>query len=220
MTGDLFSPNSFTAVILFMVWSLAAFWMGRPAAAKQLGRFRLHCRILLGLAGAGLALTAARIAIAWSLWPSGWWPLRNGLILHVPLLVLPAVSVAVFTVPRLWKMARAGLGEPDQKMGKAFRRRVSDPRFVVPVQAAMWGAGTMVYFIYFTAVPLDTMDALIPLLVTACVVAALALRQRFRWMEARLPDEKQPGRIKRFARASFTLVLVAAGCITLMVMGA
>ena len=218
MTGDLFGENAFAAVFTFLAWSLAALWLGRLAAAKRRGRLRFHSRILLALTVAGLLLGTAKIVIAWSLWPSGWWPLRNGLILHIPLMVLPAAAVLVFTLPRLWNLARAGQGDPDGTVGKALRRRVSDPRFVVPVQAAMWGSGTLVYFIYFTAVPLDTMDALIPVAVAACIVAALALRQRFRWIEARLPDDRQPGRIKRFLRASFTLVLFAAGCTTLIVM--
>lgn len=84
MTGGLFGPNGFAAVILFIVWSLSAFWPGRIASARRMSRLRRHARTLLAIVGIGLLLAAAKIAIATSLWPSGWWPPRNGLEKNIP----------------------------------------------------------------------------------------------------------------------------------------
>jgi FtsP/CotA-like multicopper oxidase with cupredoxin domain len=194
--------------------------MGRLAAATQKSRLGRHAFMLLALAMAGTLLAAAKIAAASVLWPDGWWPPRNGLILQVPLLAVPAVLALTFTVPRLWKIVRETLGDPDGPVDAAVRSRVSEPRFVVPVQAAMWGAGTMVYFVFFTAVPLRTAEMVIPLALAAAAVGILALRQRWRWREAGREDGMQPGRMRRFLRASFTLLVVAAGIAALMVMAA
>lgn len=218
MTGDLFGPNGFAAVFAFIAWSLAALGMGRLTAARRMGKLRRHAVALLVLIGAATLLSAAKIAIGWALWPSGWWPPRNGMVLQIPLLVVPAALVLAFTVPGLWRLARGRQGNPDERVDAAARSRAAEPRFVVPVQAAMWGAGTLVYFIGFTAVPLGTPDMAVPVLLAAAVVAVLAIRQHGRWKEAGRGDEVQPGRLKRFVRASLTLVAVAVGCASLMAM--
>gem|GEM_PF-5773547 len=62
MTGDLFGPNGFAVVFLFIVWSVSAFWLGRIASARRLTRLRRHARVSLALLGVGLLLAAAQIA--------------------------------------------------------------------------------------------------------------------------------------------------------------
>ncbi|MEV0381370.1 multicopper oxidase domain-containing protein [Nonomuraea sp. NPDC050643] len=106
---------------------------GKPAggrAGRDPGRrVRIRARILLGVLAAGTLLLVARTVIGALLAGFGWEFGADRVVVAAPLVLLPAVAVACWTVPRLWRLSsrRSPSPPPEAPLPEASHPEASRP---------------------------------------------------------------------------------------------
>jgi FtsP/CotA-like multicopper oxidase with cupredoxin domain len=168
------------ALLLPVAWGIAGYLAGRLAFLRTQGRLQVGAWITLAVLGLTGLLVAAKLATSEQFWSYGWLFARDRVIVSLPLVILPAAATLLWSVPRLWRIAREAVIERRAKVGAAMREAASAPGLVVPIQATALGATLGAYGTLFPPGP----ELLRPSLVLAAIftvgTAALWVRQRRR----------------------------------------
>ncbi len=212
MFETILSTEVAVALLLLVTWWIAGYLVGRLAFRRTGGRLRFTAwsgLVVLGLAG---SLVVARVATTQQLWSFGWLFAQDRVTLALPLLLLPAGAVVLFSVPRLWRLARSPVEDRRAKVDAAGRSAASDPLLVVPVQATAIGATLGAYLAFFPPGPPSTGMGLAlwtPLIVAT---AALWVRQRRRCRELSRPEARMgPGLGVRLLWAIAGVLVLSVG---------
>ena len=150
---------------------------------------------------------AAVVYMVFALEPVFW---LDRLLLHVPLLLIPAASIWLLSVPRLRRLLLAaddGMGDPQD-----WSRRASDPGIAGPFRWMLLGALGAFYFSLRPPVPFEWTEAAVPLVAILGAAALLWFPQAARHRAANRPGggvSLQPGWVHALRRLS--MLLACAG---------
>ncbi|CAH1228325.1 Cell division protein FtsP [Paenibacillus allorhizoplanae] len=213
MTEDLFGAAGFSSFGLLFLWSIAAYWSSRLAYSsgkKQLRRRSLGLLTLV-LLGEVLAFTKATIIL--SSWPTGWPQMQVKLGLELGLFVAPALATLVWSVPRLWRIARTEGGPQGKALPAEVRVNAAHIAVALPVQAVMLSAMTVFFYTFFTAVPLPVKMIVVPPLLAAAGTSIQGYRLHRRYLAMRSPAWTKPRLGVRVVLAAAGVLAAAAGLV-------
>jgi FtsP/CotA-like multicopper oxidase with cupredoxin domain len=204
--------GAMVALALLAAWWLAGYLVGRLAFCRTQRRLRLGAWVMLTVLGLAGLLTAVELFMVWQLWSYGWLFVKDRVILGLPPLVLPALTVLLLSAPRLWRVARSIVVESKAPVDAAGRSGASDPLLVVPVQATAVGAALFAYITWFP-LGLPTLDTVLTLWgLFAASTAALWMRQRRRFWKMSQPEAPAAPRLDfRLLRASAFALVICVG---------
>jgi hypothetical protein len=117
---------------------------GLPFRRTQ-GRLLVSVGITLAVLGLAGLLVVAKMVTIQQFWSYGWLFAQDRLIMNLPLVILPAAATLVWSVPRLWRIARGAVTERRAKVDAATREAASAPGLVVPIQSTALGATLAAY---------------------------------------------------------------------------
>ncbi len=118
-----------------------------------MGRLRLAARANLALLAIAGCVSMAKLAAVGRFWSFGAPFAFDRTLVAGVLVLLPAIGVAVCSLPRLWRIARDEVEDPGETTSAGSRRLASAPGLVVPVQAAALGAAETFYVTVFRPIP-------------------------------------------------------------------
>mgnify|MGYP003893018717 CR=1 FL=1 len=130
--------DTYLLSVLLMFYLLMA---GRRAGSLAYGKDRRHLlrqvrRLRRSLAYAGV-MAFLRITVFVTLWMEyGWLLIRDKILFLLPLIVLPAIAVRLFSVPRLAAITSRLNPQDDAPLTPKDRRAAADPGLVFPIQFA------------------------------------------------------------------------------------
>jgi len=107
----------------------------------------------------------------------GWNIVRNQAMLFIPLIVLPLIAVAIFTMPRLIHLSGLQATVPFQTLSRTKRRAAASGWLVVPVQALAVGSLLYSYKLLYPMSENYYYELLAILVVLIVVTSILAIRQ-------------------------------------------
>jgi hypothetical protein len=196
--------------LLFLVWTISGYRAGRLALRPSRAKLRRGARSILALLGMNLLVLLAQLVMVALTWTQGWVFVENRVLLAVPPILIPAVGVVVWTLPRLWRLSRAALLDPKAALEASERAAASDPLLVVPVQAAAVG-GLLDFWVVFVARPAGPylLGAIVLWMLLLGGTALLWWRQRQRLLGGPEP-RRRPGLGLRGLRALAGVAAVAA----------
>ena len=128
--------DTYLLSVLLMFYLLMA---GRRAGSLAYGKDRRHLhrqvrRLRRSLAYAGV-MAFLRITVFVTLWMEyGWLLIRDKILFLLPLIVLPAIAVRLFSVPRLAAITSRLNPQDDAPLTPKDRRAAADPGLVFPIQ--------------------------------------------------------------------------------------
>jgi hypothetical protein len=127
----------------------------------------------------------ATFLIVQSMSPIFW---EDRVLLHLPLVLLPFLSVWILAVPRLWKIWQATRKLTGAPLSVDIRKQVAHPLVIVPFQMTTMSAAALLYLLLVTPVPLQFANAIIPIVLwlTATMVVWYVHNQR--WLKVSQPD--------------------------------
>ncbi len=198
--------------LLLLTWAITGHRAGRLVLRPSRAKLRRSARLNLALLGLNLLVLLAQLVMVALTWTQGWVFVENRVVLAVPPMLVGAVAVQVWSVPRLWRLGRAALLDPAAPVGASDRSAASDPLLVVPVQAAAVGA-LLDFWVVFVARPAPPylLDAIVGWTVLLGATALLWWRQRRRQRLLGGPEPpRRPGLGLRGLRALAGVVAVAA----------
>ncbi len=197
------------AIVAWLVSGSALRLRYRPTSSKlsrHAGRL-IGWGMLVTLLAAAVAAAAAALAITSS--PVFW---LDRLLLHVPLVAIPAVLLWTHAMPRLRAIARAELGtEALEPPAASSVSAAAEPALTVPYRLAAIGSLTALYFAFRPPVPFKLSEIVVPialLLIAAGTTwrAHAAAYRRITSSEA--PAIRAPWAVRFFKRLGM-LVMVA-----------
>ncbi|WP_240703142.1 multicopper oxidase family protein [Cohnella luojiensis] len=117
-----------------------------------------------------LALIGATLFITASMSPVFW---EDRVLLHLPLTIVPLLSIWLLSMPRLWKLWKETRRTTGAPMPGDIRKQAAHPLIIVPFQMSALGALTTFYFLLVTPVPLQFTNAIVPVLLWAAASVAI-----------------------------------------------
>jgi FtsP/CotA-like multicopper oxidase with cupredoxin domain len=194
---------------LFVIWGIAGFRIGRLVTIATKSRVKSKARSQLVLHSVGILLALGKIITIMLLASTGWLFVRDTIMPHLLLIVMPIAAVMALSIPRLWKIVRSEAIDNKQPMDAMDRMAVSSPALVLPIQVA--GFGTLIDFIltlFFPVKSLDLWNLIIVLLIFAAVIGALWRSGKWRYLSIVQAEEGSVVRSKRRALRVSAIVLV------------
>jgi len=196
------------AGVLFLLWLPAAIFATRLAWRPSRAALRRSARALLRLLVAALVVLVIKCVAIGLMLSVDWVFADNRVIVQMPLLLLPMLAVAVWSVPRLRLLART---EPaDQEAPDAIvRSSAAAPLLVVPVQVTAVATVVGVYFAYISRpVPSYLDDILTHGLPIAFAAVLLWIWQGYRLRAVSAGDFTRRSRSARLLRATAQVAVV------------
>ncbi|CAN7183905.1 multicopper oxidase family protein [Paenibacillus sp. LjRoot56] len=213
MTEDLFGTAGFSSLGLLFLWSIAAYWSSRLSYSSRKKQLRRRSWGLLTLILLGEILALVKATIILSSWPTGWPAMQVKLGLELGLFVAPALATLVWSVPRLWRLARTEGGPQGEDLPAEMRVSAAHIAVALPVQAVMLSAMTVFFYTFFTAVPLPVKMIVVPALLAAAVTSVQGYRLHRRYQAMRSPTWTKPRFGVRVVRAAAGVLAAAAGLV-------
>ncbi|GAA1858891.1 multicopper oxidase family protein [Asanoa iriomotensis] len=206
MYGTLLQVDFQVSIFLFLVWLATTVATRLLTTRSTQRRMRRWARISLVLAAVGLLLTAARWVFTAVLASSfGWQIIADRKLLTVVLATVPAIVVALFTVPRLLRMARTAA--PDSAPSAEARAAATSLWTLVPVRVALVGTALGLFEVFLPPARLGPV-----FLLTVSVLLVLAVTLLWWAHRRRAAGVPRAPRGRRIAvRAAVTAVVLAAG---------
>jgi FtsP/CotA-like multicopper oxidase with cupredoxin domain len=127
-------------ILLFILWTISGYRVGRLVFRRTRGTLRRSARWNLVQLYTNAFFILIQIVMSILSWTIDWNFASNRIITVLPVMVLPAIAVAVLSVPRLRAIRRAELEDGAASVPLDFRARAADPLLVIPVQAAAIGS--------------------------------------------------------------------------------
>src|SRR5215217_5972720 len=119
--------------LLLLLWAISGYRAGRLVLRPTSARLRRSARRDLALLGVYLLVLLAQLVMVALTWLHGWVFAGNRVVLAVPPVLVGAVTVLVWSAPRLWRLSRAAPGHPAAAVQAGDRSAASDPLLVVPI---------------------------------------------------------------------------------------
>lgn len=173
----LYGLDGAAALLLPVLWSVASARSSQltfrhdPAAIARTARAALVlCAVSLAVAALFVLEVVARL---------GWFLDRDKTGLHLALTVLPAVAVAVGTLPRLVRLRRRAQGADDSTRTD-LPAAAGDPVLAVLPKVAAYAAWTNLYFVYVPHERVGLRELAGPFVLLAALVGGAILVQRHR----------------------------------------
>lgn len=141
----------------------------------------------LGLSVATLVMTSTMDSVFW----------EDRVLLHLPLALIPSLSVWLLAVPRLVKLWKATRCLSVAPLPADIRKQAAHPLVILPYQLSAIGAATIFYYVLVTPVPFRLGSVLVPILLAAAAVTALGYAQQRKYVgigEPNSPAPALPGR--------------------------
>ncbi|MFL6140738.1 MAG: multicopper oxidase family protein [Labedaea sp.] len=208
-------------ILLFIIWTISGYRVGRLVFRRTRGKLQRSARwnlVQLGINAAVILLQIAMVGLSWAV---DWNFASNRVVVALPLLVVPAIAVAVLSVPRLRAISRSKPEDRAAPLPLQDRARASDPLLVVPVHAAAIGAFLDFWNVFIERpAPPYGVNLLVnwPLLVVATGLLYLRQRRRQRILLGR--ETVSGGRwYVRGLRTVGAVALVAVVAVTWSVIG-
>ena len=199
------------AGVLFLIWLPAAILATRLAWRPTPLALRKSARRLLRLLVAALVVLVIKCVAIGLMLAVDWIFADNRLIVQMPLLLLPMLAVAVWTVPGLRALAR----RDDAPVDAEVRAVAADPRLVVPVQVTAVATVIGVYFAYVSRPVPPYLDDIL----THAVPIALSLLILWLWQGHRLRVVTASGFARRGGRARALRAVTQTAVALLVVAG-
>ncbi|MEU5669213.1 multicopper oxidase family protein [Micromonospora sp. NPDC047753] len=206
------NADGILAGVLFLIWLSAAILATRLAWRPTPDALHKSARRLLRLLVAALVVLAIKCVAIGLMLAVDWIFADNRVIVQMPLLLLPMLAVALWTVPGL----RALANRVDAPVDAGMRSAVADPRFVVPVQVAAVATVVGVHVAYVSRPVPSYLDDIAthsaPILLSA-VVLWFWQGRRLRVVTATdfaRRDRRARG-LRATAQAAVVVLVVAAG---------
>lgn len=128
------------ALLFLVVAGITACLAAQLAVSRSRVRLRFRARCLLVFLASALLLLVTRVAVLGQLLFSGRPGSAERLGIVLVFVVVPAVAVLAWSVPRIWRVTRGVVVDPWGPTDAAVRAQASAPRLVVPVLAMAFGA--------------------------------------------------------------------------------
>lgn len=157
-----------------------------------------------------LAFIITTFVIIQSMTPVFW---EDRVLLHLPLTVIPLLTIWLLAMPRLWKLWRQ-THKSNGPLSPELRRKAAHPLIIVPFQMLALGGVTLFYFLLVTPVPLQLSSAVIPILIWLAATAAVWVVHDRRWKKLSRLDTVvvyQPWRRRLRALGIFCVAAGLAG---------
>src|SRR6266540_3982783 len=123
--------------LLLLTWAITGHRAGRLVLRPSRAKLRRSARLNLALLGLNLLVLLAQLVMVALTWTQGWVFVENRVVLAVPPMLVGAVAVQVWSVPRLWRLGRAALLDPAAPVGASDRSAASDP-VLLGATALLW----------------------------------------------------------------------------------
>lgn len=193
------SPLDFIlGIVLFPLWLTAALLVRRLATRPDARRVRRGARIALALLTLATLLAAARIAVFAQLSTLGWEFVGDRRVITTLLMLAPGVLATLFlTFPGVFRLARRRFADGADGAGGAAvpdrheRASYAAPRFVLPPQAAAFGALGGFFEKFLPPNRSGVLNAVVYGGVLVVGVALLALRARTRATRVGSPEGRR-----------------------------
>ncbi|MDD9270706.1 multicopper oxidase family protein [Paenibacillus sp. GCM10023248] len=185
---------SIGAILLGSLFYFIFAWIGSVKASRLLysgSPERMHRKARKLLFWSWFPIIPAAAVIGATVWmqqtmQAAFWIDR--MLVGVPLIVLPLLTVWFVSVPKLIKLRAltkplSGEGEPAIPADPAIYPRAASPALILPFQMTALAALTSFYFALVPPFPFQWQDIAVPLAVGAVATAALWWRHRVRFMQ-------------------------------------
>ncbi|BBH24907.1 hypothetical protein Back11_62520 [Paenibacillus baekrokdamisoli] len=140
MSESILIINAIVAVTFLVLSLFAGHVAGSLAYSKTIKHLRRAARFNFTLlAGIGV-LAITKLALIVYRYFYGMPSLGDSLLLFIPLIALPAIAIAVFSVPRLIEIIRMRTTNAYEPANRTKRRSASEVELVVPIQTLTIGA--------------------------------------------------------------------------------
>jgi len=154
-----------------------------------------------GIVGVTLGMASSMNPVFW----------EDRVLLHLPLALVPSLAIWLLSVPRLAGLRRTIRAMTGAPLPVDVRKQAARPLLIVPFQSAALGAGTILYCMLVTPVPLTLGKALVPLLFWAVATVALWVSHDRRLNKVGHPDAGASWQLRKRRLRTFGVFLVAAG---------
>lgn len=211
LTGIIYACVFFLLILSWIAGSKASklLYGGSTERLHRKTRKQIVWAVYLTLPAIGLV--AATLAMAATMNPVFW---EDRVLLHLPLTLVPLLSVWVLAVPRLTKLWRATRNVSAAPLPVEIRKQTAQPLVILPYRMSAIGAATIFYFLLVTPMPFRLGPVLVPILLAAAAVAALGYAQERKYGRVGDPNAPAPtlprGRWLRAAGISCVVIGVAA----------
>jgi len=211
LTGIVYGCVIFLIIISWIAGSKASrlLYGGSAERLHRKTRKQIVWAAYLTLPATGLI--AATLAIASTMNPVFW---GDRVLLHVPLTLVPLLSVWLLAVPRLVRLWKATRSLSVAPLPVEIRMQAAHPLAVLPFQMSAIGAGTIMYYLLVTPVPLRLAPVLVPILLAGAAIAAIGYAHGRRYARIGQPHAPAPslplGRWKRNVGISCVAIGISA----------
>jgi FtsP/CotA-like multicopper oxidase with cupredoxin domain len=159
----------------------------------------------------GILFIIITFQIVQSMDPIFW---EDRVLLHLPLILIPLLSIWLLSVPRLWKLWQATRRTSGAPLPVDLRKQAAHPLIIVPFQMSALGAATLFYFLLVTPVPLHFAKAIVPILLWIAATVAIWYTHNRRWQKMSQPEivlVNRPWRRRLRALGIFSIAVGLAG---------
>jgi hypothetical protein len=140
MSEGLLGMNAVIALVLLLIALLTGYGAGSIAFHQTVSGMRRTAKLNLALLALLGALALFNIALFIFFYSYNWLYIWDKVLLFVPLIVLPSIAIAIFSVPRLLDIARLSEAYPLEEANRTKRRSAAEAALVVPVQSLTVGS--------------------------------------------------------------------------------
>jgi FtsP/CotA-like multicopper oxidase with cupredoxin domain len=159
----------------------------------------------------GILFIIITFQIVQSMDPIFW---EDRVLLHLPLILIPLLSIWLLSVPRLWKLWQTTRRTSGAPLPVDLRKQAAHPLIIVPFQMSALGAATLFYFLLVTPVPLHFAKAIVPILLWIAATVAIWYTHNRRWQKMSQPEivlVNRPWRRRLRALGIFSIAVGSAG---------
>ncbi|XEC96193.1 multicopper oxidase family protein [Paenibacillus tarimensis] len=213
--GLTFGLDALMIMLLIVLWSIARSKAGRFVRSSDAAQLRRRIRGILITIGLAMLPIAGRLALLFKLQSDkGWIFTQDKWLFHLPLLLIPAAAVILFTIPRLHVLSPLASGNDRAGLDAGQRRSASDPYLVMPLHAA--ALGSVVSFFFMLVPPALTHWERVAwpsgvLLLTLLLLGYIQVRRQRAWSRPDAPLQRSlPQRLLRTG-ASVLVIAIAFG---------
>lgn len=122
-----------------------------------------------------------------SLEPVFW---EERVLLHLPLVAAPLLSIILVAIPRIWILWRETEMTSGAPLPPHIVKQAAHPLVIMPFQMTALAALTVFYFTLVSPVPLSMAKTIVPIVIWLSVSACLWILYERRWKQAAKSDSK------------------------------
>lgn len=207
-----------TLLMVIFCW-MAGGKAGRLVYSRTQERLKRKARTILVLFSLSLLALGGKIVLAQQLQSKfGWLFSQDRILIHLPLLLIAAVACCIYSLPRLISILRMPLENPGAPLDTAAHRMAGSSKLIIPIKAAKFTAIACLFFFLVPSMPINWVDAAVPLLVLMVLITIMVYRVQSRSNAIHQSDNWAPPRrsvrITKGLTEMLAVVLVIVGFYT------